>query len=188
VGFWPEGLAGAVLSDFAPPSCFMLSPLVVEDGCLLCLCDLASAAKVEPTSPAIASAPTSSLVFIMRSSLPGWLMVVKHPATTGVPARFDTGHQRFVRQAFLYYVLYRQSRSDATSRRDKMRSRQACSPDVASCAAVDGFQPLEARLYDGDLFVDLPDRQTEVEAGSRFEVDGQPLAMHLKILQCPAVV
>jgi hypothetical protein len=43
----------------------MFAPVVIDEWCLLCLFDFASAAKVEPTSPAIASAPINSLVFIM---------------------------------------------------------------------------------------------------------------------------
>jgi hypothetical protein len=42
---WPEGFADIDLSDF------MLAPVVADEWCLLCLCDAASAAKVELTSP-----------------------------------------------------------------------------------------------------------------------------------------
>jgi hypothetical protein len=58
---WPEGFADIDLSDF------MLAPVVADEWCLLCLCDAASATKVELTSPATARAPIKTLVFIMGS-------------------------------------------------------------------------------------------------------------------------
>jgi hypothetical protein len=58
---WPEGFADIDLSDF------MLAPVVADEWCLLCLCDAASAAKVELTSPATARALIKTLVFIMGS-------------------------------------------------------------------------------------------------------------------------
>jgi hypothetical protein len=46
---------------------FMFAPVVVDiEDCLCCFCDLASAAKVEPTRPATARAQTASVVFRIR--------------------------------------------------------------------------------------------------------------------------
>jgi hypothetical protein len=59
---WLEGFAAGDLVDF------MLAPVVMDEGCLTCFFDFASAARGEPMSPAMASAPISSLVFIMRMS------------------------------------------------------------------------------------------------------------------------
>jgi hypothetical protein len=56
---WLEGFAAT------PFAGFMLAPVVVEEWCL-CLYDLASAVRGEPTSPAIARAPIKILVFIIR--------------------------------------------------------------------------------------------------------------------------
>jgi hypothetical protein len=51
--------------------------------------------------------------------------------------------------------------------------------------AVESFEP---GLDHGNFFVDLTDRQTEVEARSRFETDDQPLTVHPEIFQRAAVV
>jgi hypothetical protein len=69
---WLEGLAAFPLSDF------MFAPVVeeefMEEWCLVCFCDFASAARGETTSPATASAPIDSLAFIMRIASFGTVM------------------------------------------------------------------------------------------------------------------